>query len=107
MLPRLYKCIREVFVPVTYSLLLLYTPVKMMLNLWLPDYSESLTYMGILFPMVIYEGRMALLVSTYLKTIRKEKLILLSNIVTLVGSTILSTTTIFIIKNIYLIMLIW
>ena len=29
--------------------------------------------MGILFPMVIYEGRMALLISTYLKTIRKEK----------------------------------
>ena len=102
MLPRLYLCIREVFVPVTYSLLLLYTPVKMILNLWLPDYSESLTYMGILFPMVIYEGRMALLVSTYLKTIRKEKLILLSNIVTLVGSAILSTITIFIIKNIYI-----
>ena len=49
---------------------------------------------------------MALLVSTYLKTIRREKLILLSNIVTLVISVVLSTIAIYVIKNIYLAVLI-
>ncbi len=41
--------------------------------MWLPEYADSLQYMGILFPIVIYEGRMSLLINTYLKTIRKEK----------------------------------
>ncbi|EOG34535.1 lipopolysaccharide biosynthesis protein [Enterococcus faecium] len=101
-LPILYRDIRNVFVPLTYSFLLFFIPVKIILNLWLPEYSQSLLFMGILFPMVIYEGRMALLVSTYLKTIRKEKLILLSNIVTLLISTLLSFISIYIIKDIYI-----
>lgn len=102
----LYLRIREIFVPITYSFLLFFIPIKVLLNFWLPEYSESLTYMGVLFPMVIYEGRMALLVSTYLKTIRREKLILLSNIVTLVISVVLSTIAIYVIKNIFLAVLI-
>ena len=29
--------------------------------------------MALLFPMGVYEGKMALLINTYLKTLRKEK----------------------------------
>lgn len=97
----LYKNIRNIFVPITYSFLLFFAPMKIILNLWLPEYSQSLLFMGILFPMVIYEGRMALLVSTYLKTIRKEKLILLANIVTLLISSVISIISIFVINSIY------
>lgn len=98
----LYISLRAILVPVTYGFLLFYIPMKIVLNVWLPDYAQSLEFMGILFPIVIYEGRMALLVSTYLKVIRKEKLILVANILTLIISSFLSFIAVFIVKNIHL-----
>ena len=56
--------------------------------------------MGILFPMIIYEGRISLLVNTYLKTIRKEKIILMSNVITLVFSTSAALISIYLFKSI-------
>ncbi|MGH2189613.1 hypothetical protein ACQ10K_17670, partial [Enterococcus faecium] len=49
-LPSLFVTLRGVFVPLTYAILLLYVPVKFVLGMWLPEYSESLKFMGILFP---------------------------------------------------------
>lgn len=99
LLPQLYLKLRHTFVPMTYFLLIFYAPIAFILRLWLPNYSDSIYFMGFLFPMVIYEGRMALLVSTYLKTIRREKIILLSNVITLIFSTIISYISTFIISN--------
>jgi O-antigen/teichoic acid export membrane protein len=96
----LYKNIRSVFVPFTYLMLLFFFPVKVFLNYWLPMYSTSLDYMGILFPMIVYEGRMALLIGTYIKVIRKEKFILLVNLATLLISVIGSLFTVFILQSI-------
>ena len=86
----------------TYAILLLYVPVKFVLGMWLPEYSESLKFMGILFPIVIYEGRMSLLINTYLKTLRKEKTILFVNVLTLALSLILSLFVIFVVGNLNL-----
>ena len=72
-LPELFRILRDLFVPITYGLLIFYIPAKLILSMWLPEYTESLNFMGILFPIVIYEGRMSLLINTYLKTLRKRK----------------------------------
>ncbi|MGM0240565.1 lipopolysaccharide biosynthesis protein [Enterococcus sp. AZ103] len=101
-LPQLYQTIRNVFVPITFAILLTYQPISFLLNLWLPQYQASLIYMGVLFPTVIYEGRMALLVNTYLKTMRQERTILMVNLTTLFLSTALSALTVFIFHNILL-----
>ncbi|MBU5368231.1 MULTISPECIES: lipopolysaccharide biosynthesis protein [Enterococcus] len=98
-LPKLFTTLRNVFVPITYGILLFYIPAKLVLGAWLPAYSDSLMYMGILFPMVIYEGRMSLLINTYLKSMRKEKTILMVNVVTLVVSLLLSLLTVYVIQN--------
>ncbi|MBO0473568.1 hypothetical protein IGL98_002631 [Enterococcus sp. DIV0840] len=94
-LPALFVTLRDLFVPITYAILLFYVPAKSVLSLWLPDYAESLRFMGILFPIIIYEGRMSLLINTYLKTLRKEKTILFVNVTTLSLSLILSIIIIF------------
>ncbi|PZL70278.1 hypothetical protein CI088_15555 [Enterococcus plantarum] len=94
-LPKLFVTLRDLFVPITYAILLFYVPAKYVLSLWLPDYAESLKFMGILFPIIIYEGRMSLLINTYLKTLRKEKTILFVNVTTLFLSLILSIIIIF------------
>ncbi|WP_137663710.1 lipopolysaccharide biosynthesis protein [Enterococcus hulanensis] len=99
-LTELYKILRDFFVPVSYFLLILFFPIKKVLELWLPSYEQSFVFMGILFPMIIYEGRMSLLVLTYLKTIRKEKLILYTNVLSLSFSIIFSVVFSVLLKNI-------
>ncbi|MDT2827535.1 hypothetical protein P7H59_03595 [Enterococcus viikkiensis] len=101
-LPMLFTTLRNIFVPVTYGILLLYIPAKLVLGIWLPAYHDSLMYMGILFPIVIYEGRMSLLINTYLKSLRKEKTILLVNVITLATSLVLSLIVIFVVGNLLL-----
>lgn len=98
----LFITLRTLFVPITYSFLLFYVPVKLILEVWLPQYSISLMYMGILFPMVVYEGRMSLLINTYLKTLRKEKTILLVNVITLAISAIVGAITVYLFNNLLL-----
>lgn len=99
---KLYINLRNLFVPFTFGILVVFNPIKLFLEYWLPAYRESFIFMAILFPMIVYEGRMALLVSTYLKTIREEKIILVSNLMALVMSTIGSLVSSSIVKDIYL-----
>lgn len=101
-LSSLFQTLRGVFVPLTYAILIFYIPAKIVLGMWLPEYEVSLRFMGILLPIVIYEGRMSLLINTYLKTLRKEKTILMVNVLTLTLSLLLSLFVIFIIGNLNL-----
>lgn len=101
-LPKLYEQVRNVFVPFTFLALLFFSPIRFLLEWWLPQYSSSLFFMGILFPMIVYEGRISLLVNTYLKTIRKEKIILVSNVGTLLVATLLSVISIFVFNDLTL-----
>ena len=101
-LPQLYRHVRNIFVPFTLLLLLFFNPIRLMLEWWIPEYKSSLFFMGILFPMIVYEGRISLLVNTYLKTIRKEKIILISNVATLIVSSMLSLVSVYIFKSINL-----
>lgn len=70
--------------------LFLYYPLKEILLLWLPKYADSLIYMAVLFPICIFESKMALLISTYLKALRKEKILLRVNSISLIFSIILT-----------------
>lgn len=53
--------------------LLVYMPLYYVLNLWLPQYKESLVYLIFLLPLCVYEGKMNLLCTTYFKVLRLEK----------------------------------
>lgn len=101
-LPSLYGTLRSLFVPLTYFILVFYGPARYVISVWLPDYAESLKFMGILFPMVVYEGRMSLLVNTYLKTLRQEKTILLVNVITLIVTVLAGSFVVFILGNLTL-----
>lgn len=101
-LPSLYETLRGLFVPLTYLILVFYGPARYILSMWLPEYAESLKFMGILFPIIIYEGRMSLLVNTYLKTLRQEKTILFVNVLTLAATLLASLIIIFVMGNLTL-----
>lgn len=98
-LKEIYLRLREVLLFLFVSILGGYYPLKILIGLWLPEYKESLIYMGILFPMYMYEGKIILLFNTYLKTFREEKKMLIINIIVLVISLVLTFFTTIILKN--------
>ena len=101
-LPTIYLTMKNFLTVPLFGLLLVYYPLKITLSAWLPEYTESLIYMALLFPMCVYEGKMALLINTYLKTLRKEKMILTINIVSVVLSFILTILFTLVFKNLSL-----
>lgn len=101
-LSSLYADLRNVFVPLSFFFLVFFQPIKFILELWLPSYEQSLVFMGILFPMIVYEGRMSLLTTTFLKTIRQEKKILYSNVIALIFAIIFSIFATILFRNLLL-----
>lgn len=98
-LPSIYATMRTFLMVLLLGLLIVFYPLKVVLSAWLPQYASSLMYMALLFPMCVFEGKMALLINTYLKTLRKEKLMLKINLVSLVLSVIISVLATLVLKN--------
>lgn len=88
----IYLRMRDILMIVFLGLLIIYYPLKSIMSVWLPQYSDSLLYMALVFPMVVYESKMALLINTYLKTLRREKVMLKINIFSMGLSSILTFT---------------
>jgi O-antigen/teichoic acid export membrane protein len=86
------------FLPIIF---LLYMPMKYLLEIWLPGYQESFKYLALLLPIATFDGKMNLLCNTYFKVLRKEKFLLGINILTMVLSLLLSLLSVFILRNIY------
>lgn len=85
-----YAKIRDllfVLSPLTY---LLYVPMSFALDIWLPEYSESLRYLGILMPLLVFDGKMNMLCSTYFKVFNDTRQLLVFNLAALVVSLLLS-----------------
>jgi len=70
------------------AILVLYIPMKLILSKWLPQYNDSLDYLGLLLPICIFDGKMNMLFSTYLKVIRREGKLLLFNFVAVLVSLV-------------------
>jgi O-antigen/teichoic acid export membrane protein len=98
-LSAIYNSIRTVLMGILFTMLIAYYPVRAVLAEWLPQYAESLKYMAILFPLCIFESKTSLLIETYLKTLRKERWILLVNVVSVSISVIISLITVFVLGN--------
>lgn len=102
MLVAMYYKMRTMLTIPTLGMLALYYPLKIILSMWLPKYAESLKYMAILFPMLVYESKMSMLVNTYMKTLRKERVLLNINIITVLLSGIVTVITCFWLHNLSL-----
>lgn len=66
-LPNLYLDIRNVISPLLFIVLLAYFPMCAILEIWLPKYTPSLKYIGVLMPSLIFSSKVSLLTNNYLK----------------------------------------
>lgn len=101
-LPKIYTTMKTFLMFPLLGILVAYYPLKIILSEWLPQYAESLTYMALLFPICVYEGKMAFLINTYLKTLRKEKMILTINLASVILSIIFTILFTLVFKNLLL-----
>lgn len=104
-LPKIYSGIRSFLMIALFAMLIAYYPISSILSTWLPQYEESLRYMGLLFPICIFESKNSLLIETYMKTYRQEKTLLIINCLTVGMSLLLTGVTVFVFSNLTLAML--
>ena len=90
------------FLPV---ILLFYYPAARILELWLPDYASSLVFFSYVLPICLFEGKMDILGTTYLKVLRREDDLLKINLFTMVVSAILSFVGVLCFQSIELVLL--
>ncbi|WP_256704053.1 oligosaccharide flippase family protein [Paenibacillus sp. FSL H8-0259] len=102
---RIFGVSREILGLILPGFLLVYMPLYYILNLWLPQYKESLVYLIFLLPLCVYEGKMNLLCTTYFKVLRLEKKLLKINLISLSLSILLAVLGGYLINNIYVVVL--
>lgn len=85
-----YGQIRDFLYVATPLAYLLYLPVGIILVAWLPEYGESIKFLGILMPMFVFDSETNMLYSTYLKVYGDTKQLLGFNLVALGVSLITS-----------------
>lgn len=98
-LPEMYIQIRTILACILFFMLILYYPIKEILSWWLPKYADSLIYMSVLFPVCLFESKVSLLINTYLKSLRKEALMLKINLISVGVAAIITFLTIEILHN--------
>ena len=88
----------------TFFSLLLYFPGCYLLQLWLPKYSDSLVYLGIMLPTIIFSSKVSLLTNNYLKAYRREKDMLVINVLVMIIGFSLYLVSAYIFDNINLLL---
>lgn len=83
-----------------FFIFLAYTPLKYILNLWIPQYYESLQWLLLLIPFTIYEIKNQVLYNTYMKAMRNEKYLFYINIFAFTICAILNLFIVFNLKSI-------
>lgn len=103
-LPEVYIKIQKILTPFMIGILLLYFPGCLVLHMWLPKYDVSLSYLGLLLPMILFTSKASLLTNNYLKALRKEKEMFIINIVCVIIAFILNYLGAFLFDNINIIL---
>lgn len=101
----IFKILYFLLVIITPLLLICYFPFKFLITIWLTNYIESIQFFSILIIVCIFESKMNLIYSTYLKMFRQENIYLLFNFLSAIIFLILSVLTLVFSLGIYILLL--
>lgn len=82
--------------PIAY---LAYVPLTLFLGWWLPEYRPSLTYLGLVMPVAVFDSKTNMLGTTFMKVLRKEQPLLLINLASLVFSASITLVAVYVFGN--------
>lgn len=96
-------------VQVLYFLLpyiyILFFPGIYILQKWLPEYGDSISYLALVFPICFFDCKMNVISNTYFKVLSKQVELLKINIITIILSALLCGIGTFFISNIYFVVI--
>ena len=78
-----------------------YLPVQYILDLWLPHYKESISYLATVLPICYFDSKMNLIGNTFFKVLNKQVLLLKINVVTIIISSVLGLVSAYVFNNMY------
>jgi O-antigen/teichoic acid export membrane protein len=85
-----YTKMQEILALVLPAVYVLYYPIQLLVMWWLPSYGDAVSYLVYLLPVCVFECKMNLLGTTYLKVLRMERELLIINLtavaISIVGS---------------------
>jgi O-antigen/teichoic acid export membrane protein len=84
-------------------LLVLFFPLEVILQWMLPEYHTGILFLGIIVPMILFEGRNTLLLYTLLKTLRRETDMLVINIIMALAAVGLTYLSVFALHDLTLV----
>lgn len=84
----LFPNIKQVCTVILLFCMMFFWPLKNVMQWVLPKYTDSIEQLVFLLPMCIFECKFSILISVFLKTIRREKHLLYANIVSLIVSVV-------------------
>ncbi|WP_329469264.1 oligosaccharide flippase family protein [Exiguobacterium sp. 9-2] len=102
---KIFVKLKETLSLVLLSSIFLYIPFYSLVNSWLPQYKNGLPFLLMLLPIVIYDGKMNLIYSTYLKVYRREKILFIINFFTSIVNIVFAYLFSFVYPNITLLIL--
>lgn len=77
----------DMMLPCVY---ILFGPIVVILNAWVPQYAKSLELFSILFPICVFDGKMDIVGTTFFKVLRKEKCLLKINMTAFIASALIT-----------------
>ena len=77
-----------------------YLPIVLIVNKFLPQYTDSLTFLPMFLPICTFDGKMQMLCSSFFKSLRKENTLLRINLLTLSLSIVVALIGCFVVENI-------
>lgn len=95
----LYCSIRDILMTVLLGTLIFCYPLQLIMCRILPQYSDSLAYMPILFPVCIFSAKVTMLIQTYMQVFRMEGEVLKVNLLSVVIALINTIVSVFIFHN--------
>lgn len=97
----LFTPMNNLLTGILLTLLLAYYPAHFFVSNWIPKYADSLVFLGLLFPVVFFDIKFNLLISTYLKKFLMTKVIFYINFFTAILSIFSAYIVCYHIKDLY------
>lgn len=95
-----YKAAQTVLNTVLPLIFIAYYPIALFIHYWLPEYDSVVFYFAMLLPLCIFDGRMDILGNTFLKVIRKENLLMIINVSSVLVGTVALAISIYVLGSI-------
>lgn len=95
-----YITLRDTLGLILPLVMLGYLPIVLLVNIFLPQYSQSLSYLPVFLPICTFDGKMQMMCSSFFKSMRKESVLLYINLSTLAASITMALIGSFLVKDV-------